>query len=71
LERAGWVQRTASPDDRRRVVVEITRAGADVWRKAMALRGSQEEELVGVLTDRERAQLNRILKKLALWSEKQ
>ena len=71
LEKAGWVQRTPSPDDRRRVVVEITRAGADVWRRAMALRGAQEEELVSVLTDKERAQLSRLLKKLALWTERQ
>jgi DNA-binding MarR family transcriptional regulator len=69
LERAGWVQRTSSPDDRRRVVVEITRAGAEVWRRAMALRGSQEEEMVGVLSDRERAQLNKMLKKMTLWTE--
>jgi DNA-binding MarR family transcriptional regulator len=69
LERAGWVQRTASPDDRRRVVVEITRSGADVWRRAMALRGSQEEEMVGVLSGRERAQLNKLLKKMTLWTE--
>ena len=69
LERAGWVQRTSSPDDRRRVVVEITRSGADTWRQAMALRGSQEEEMVGVLSDRERAQLNKMLKKMTLWTE--
>lgn len=69
LERAGWVQRTSSPDDRRRVVVEITRAGAEIWRQAMALRGSQEEEMVGVLSDRERAQLNKLLKKMTLWTE--
>jgi DNA-binding MarR family transcriptional regulator len=69
LEKAGWVQRTASPDDRRRVVVEITREGADVWRRAMALRGALEEEMVAVLTAREQAQLNRLLKKLTLWTE--
>jgi DNA-binding MarR family transcriptional regulator len=51
------------------VVVEITREGADIWRRAMALRGAQEEELASVLNDRERAQLNRLLKKLALWTE--
>ena len=69
LERAGWVQRTPRPDDRPRVVVEITRSGADVWRRAMSLRGTQEERMVGVLSDRERAQLNRLLKKLSLWAE--
>ena len=71
LERAGWVQRTSSPDDRRRVVVEITKSGAEVWRRAMALRGSQEEEMVGVLSGRERAQLNKLLKKMTLWTESQ
>ena len=69
LEKAGWVQRTPSPDDRRRVVVEITKSGAEIWRRAMAIRGSQEEEMVGVLSERERAQLDRLLKKLTLWTE--
>ena len=69
LEKAGWVQRTHSPDDRRRVVVEITKSGAEIWRRAMAIRGSQEEEMVGVLSERERAQLDRLLKKLTLWTE--
>ena len=45
------------------------RDGADVWRRAMALRGAQEEEMVAVLSAREQAQLNRILKKLTLWTE--
>jgi DNA-binding MarR family transcriptional regulator len=71
LEKAGWVQRTPSPDDRRRVVVEITKSGAEIWRRAMAIRGSQEEEMVGVLSGRERAQLDRLLKKLTLWTEAQ
>jgi DNA-binding MarR family transcriptional regulator len=69
LEKAGWVQRTAAPDDRRRVVVEITKTGAEVWRRAMSIRGSQEEEMVGVLTAKERATLNRLLKKMALHVE--
>jgi DNA-binding MarR family transcriptional regulator len=69
LEQAGWVQRTAAPDDRRRVVVEITKAGADTWRRAMALRGSQEEEMVAALTPKERATINRLLKKMTLHVE--
>jgi hypothetical protein len=35
----------------------------------MALRGSQEEELVALLSDRERAQLDRLPNKLTLWAE--
>ena len=69
LEKAGWVQRRPSADDRRRVGVEITRAGADIWRRAMALRGSAEEELVGALTPAEQRQLNTLLKKMTLTLE--
>ena len=49
--------------------MEITKSGAEIWRRAMAIRGSQEEEMVGVLSERERAQLDRLLKKLTLWAE--
>ena len=35
-----------------------------VWRKAMAVRGGAEEQLLRALTDRELASLNRILRKL-------
>lgn len=69
LEVSGWIQRVASPDDRRRVVVEVTKAGADVWRRAMAIRGSQEKTMVDALTAAERTTLNRLLKKLALHTE--
>lgn len=71
LEQAGWVQRTTAPDDRRRVVVEITKAGAKIWRRAMAIRGSQEDEMVGVLTAKERATINRLLRKMTLHVEAQ
>ena len=37
----------------------------------MAIRGSQEEEMVAVLSSRERAQLNKLLKKMTLWTEAQ
>ena len=66
LEKAGWIQRRSSADDRRRVEVEITRAGAAVWRRAMELRGEGEDEVVHVLTARERATLAALLKKMTL-----
>jgi hypothetical protein len=37
----------------------------------MALRGSQEEEMVGVLSSRELPQLNKLLKKMTVWTEAQ
>ena len=66
LEKAGWIQRRTSPEDRRRVHVEVTRAGVDVWRRAMALRGRAEDELIGELSADERTELARLLKKLTL-----
>jgi DNA-binding MarR family transcriptional regulator len=66
LERAGWIQRRPSAEDRRRVGVEITRSGADIWRRAMGRRGDAEVALVTVLTREEQAQLNALLKKMTL-----
>ena len=66
LEKSGWIQRRASADDRRRVDVEVTRAGAEIWRRAMELRGAGEDEVVHVLTVEERATLAALLKKMTL-----
>jgi DNA-binding MarR family transcriptional regulator len=66
LEKAGWIQRRAHADDRRRVEVEITRSGARIWRQAMDLRGQAEDDVVHVLTPAERATLARLLKKMTL-----
>ena len=71
MERKGWLKRTPSADDRRRVDVEATRAGVDVWRRAMRLRGQAENEMAVVLSTRELATLNRLLKKLTLHLESQ
>jgi DNA-binding MarR family transcriptional regulator len=66
LERAGWIQRRADPDDRRRVSIEVTKSGAALWRRAMALRGRAEEELIHTLGPADRKTLARLLKKLTL-----
>ncbi len=66
MERAGWVQRTVSVDDRRRVDIEVTTAGAAIWRAAMDRRGEEERRVVGVLAPAERAQLAALLKRLTL-----
>lgn len=69
LERAGWIRRIPSVEDRRRVIVEVTKAGIAVWRRAMAIRGDAEDDLAGALTERELATLNRLLKKVTLRTE--
>jgi DNA-binding MarR family transcriptional regulator len=66
LERAGYLQRRTPPEDRRRVHVEVTKAGVEVWRRAMGLRGRAEEELIGELSAEERSELARLLKRLTL-----
>ena len=69
LEKQGWVKRMPGAEDRRRVDVEVTRAGAAIWRRAMTLRGSAEDELGAALTRRELVTLNRLLRKLNLHVE--
>ncbi len=69
LERRGFLKRTPAADDRRRVDVEVTKEGAAIWRRAMALRGSAEDDLATALTRKELATLNRLMKKLALHVE--
>lgn len=71
LERAGWIQRRADADDRRRVSIEITREGAAIWRRAMDLRGRAEDEVVHALDAQERATLAALLKKMTLVTEAQ
>lgn len=66
LEKAGWLERRVDPDDRRRVAVEVTPAGLDRWRQAMALTGRAEEDLVRTLSAEERAALAVLLRRLTL-----
>ena len=69
LEKKGWVKRMPGAQDRRRVDVEVTRAGAAIWRRAMALRGTAEDELGAALGRRELVTLNRLLRTLNLHVE--
>ena len=69
MERKGWIKRMPGQEDRRRVDVEATREGIRVWRAAMSLRGRAEDESAAVLSPRELATLNRLLKKMTLYIE--
>lgn len=71
MEKKGWLKRTPGATDRRRVEVEATREGLRVWREAMDLRGAAEELAAAALTEKELAQLNRLLKKVTLHIEAQ
>lgn len=69
MEKAGWVRRSADVDDRRRVSIEITRAGAATWRRAMELRGQAEDQVVHQLDAADQATLAALLKKMTLYVE--
>jgi DNA-binding MarR family transcriptional regulator len=71
MEKKGWLQRTPGVDDRRRVEVEATREGLRLWREAMELRGSAENDVATALTTAELATLNELAKKKTAPSEEQ
>src|SRR4051794_32539330 len=70
MEKKGWVKRMPGVGDRRRVEVEATREGLRLWRGAMQLRGSVEDEAATALSKQELATLNKLLKKMTLQIEK-
>lgn len=63
LERRGYVERVASPDDRRAKIVRITPAGRAAARKAEAVLNDPPDAL-GALTDDELATLARLIEQL-------
>ncbi|MFF0747706.1 MarR family winged helix-turn-helix transcriptional regulator [Streptomyces sp. NPDC004267] len=69
LEKRGFIRRTQSTTDRRRVVVELTASGRETWLGAMDVLGHEEERLLGVLTPEERATLNDLLRRVMLAAE--
>lgn len=66
MEKAGWLRRTASVEDRRKISIEATKAGIEIWRRAMDLRGEVETRLLESLDPERRTQLATLLKHLTL-----
>ncbi|MBB5778475.1 MarR family transcriptional regulator [Nonomuraea jabiensis] len=69
LERAGLVRRVRSTEDRRRVDVELTSKGHDLWMDAMTIRGEVEADLVNTLPPADQALLDGLLKRLLVKTE--
>ncbi|MFI9581104.1 MarR family winged helix-turn-helix transcriptional regulator [Streptomyces sp. NPDC052236] len=69
LERRGFVRRTPSTTDRRRVDVELTESGRATWLGAMDALGHEEDRLIGVLDKDERRLLNDMLRRVMLAAE--
>lgn len=69
LEERGYVVRRQSSVDRRRVDVELTKAGYDAWESAMGAVGQEERRLMAVLNPVERLRLSTLLHRLLIVAE--
>lgn len=63
LDDAGYVERRRDPKDRRRHIVEITPAGLTALEEAERKLETLEDEVLGNLSQAERAQLHELLTK--------
>jgi DNA-binding MarR family transcriptional regulator len=70
LEEAGLVNRLRDPDDRRGVLVELTKRGHELWEEAFVAQAEKEALLTAALNAREREQLNNLLRRLMLEFER-
>ena len=70
LEEAGLVRRLPDPDDRRGVVVELTDKGRETYQSAVGVQAKKEELITAALTNREKQQLNALLRRLMVEFER-
>jgi DNA-binding MarR family transcriptional regulator len=66
LERDGLVERSPNPQDRRGSLVRLTKAGKEAVDRAMERHAAAEQALVEGLSERDREQLAKLLRKLVL-----
>jgi DNA-binding MarR family transcriptional regulator len=64
LEERGFIRRMPDPDDRRGVLVELTKAGERVWEQALGAQAAKESLIAGALTKDEQRRLNELLRRL-------
>ncbi|GAB7186933.1 MarR family winged helix-turn-helix transcriptional regulator [Kitasatospora sp. Ki12] len=69
LERRGFIVRTPSTADRRKVDIVLTDAGRAAWQQALDVVGREEHRLLGVLSEDERRTLSDLLRKVMLAQE--
>ncbi|TDD81192.1 MarR family winged helix-turn-helix transcriptional regulator [Actinomadura rubrisoli] len=69
LERRGFVRRTPSATDRRRVIVELTEEGRAAWLGAMGGVGHEEYRTLSALDADERRTLSDLLRRIMLRAE--
>ena len=67
-EEYGYIRRTNDPDDRRGVVVELTRAGLTLCDRAMPMQAAAEQDLVRMLSADQKDTITDLLRQLLLKS---
>jgi DNA-binding MarR family transcriptional regulator len=70
LEKAGFVKRLPDPDDRRGVLIELTKAGGTKWLESTGAEAEREALIAAALTKAEKEQLNALLRRLMLEFER-
>ncbi|MEV4257195.1 MarR family transcriptional regulator [Spirillospora sp. NPDC049652] len=66
LAARGFVRRTPSETDRRRVIVELTEEGRAAWRGAMSPVGDEERRILAALDPDERRLLSDLLRRVMI-----
>jgi DNA-binding MarR family transcriptional regulator len=64
MESRGLVRRLDDPEDRRGVIVELTEEGKQLWDAAVGAQAEKESIVASALGDREKRQLNELLRRL-------
>jgi DNA-binding MarR family transcriptional regulator len=70
LEQRGFLHRRPSPDDRRKVIVQLSESGHRAWRDAIDGMGDEEQRIMGALTGAERRQVADLLRRMVLVAER-
>jgi DNA-binding MarR family transcriptional regulator len=69
LEGRALVQRLANPGDKREAFIALTASGYSMYKDILPLAAAYETRLLGVLTDDQRAELDRLLTALSAEAE--
>jgi DNA-binding MarR family transcriptional regulator len=64
MERRGFLRRLPDPDDRRGVIVELTKEGHELWESCVEVQAQKEALVTEALDERERRRLNDLMRKL-------
>ena len=70
MEEAGLLRRLPDPADRRGILVELTPEGKRLYEDAIGIQARKEELIASALTDGEKKQLNRLLRRLMIEFER-